>query len=58
MEKEARRKRLLEWRERGAARTGGKMEKMEECVPKEGCVELKFQKWNNPEIQSIVMEVD
>lgn len=31
---------------------------MEECVQKEGCMELKFQKWNNPEIQDMVMEVD
>ena len=31
---------------------------MEECVQKEGCTELKFQKWNSPEIQDMVMEVD
>lgn len=31
---------------------------MEECVQKEGCMELKFQKWNNPKIQDMVMEVD
>ena len=31
---------------------------MEECVQKEECMELKFQKWNNPEIQDMVMEVD
>lgn len=31
---------------------------MEECVQKERCTELKFQKWNSPEIQDMVMEVD
>lgn len=29
---------------------------MEECAQKEGYMELKFQKWNNPEIQVMAMK--
>lgn len=55
----------MEWRKREAARTRGLSEwgsesprRMEECHQKEGYLELKFQKWNNPEMQGMAMEVD
>lgn len=58
-------RRLLEWRKREAARPGGLSEwgseslrRMEERHQKEGYLELKFQKWNNPEMQDMAIEVD
>lgn len=55
----------MEWRKREAARPRGLSEwgseslrRMEERHQKGGCLELKFQKWNNPEMQDMAMEVD